>query len=117
MTKLLAIKDFVNSHSKALNKKTTRSALLALSVVGILISMYLLYAKYTHNPLICGFGDCGKVQSSEYSRLLGIPVSVWGAFYYLLLFVSFYKKYKRLAALSVLWGVGFSSYLTFLEIY
>src|SRR3989338_87896 len=117
MTKLLTIKDFVNSHSRVLNKKNTRTALLTLSVVGVLISMYLVYAKYTNNPLICGFGDCGKVQSSIYSDLLGIPVSVWGAFYYLFLFLCFFKNYRGAAVLGILWGLGFSSYLTFLEVF
>lgn len=117
MIKLLTIKDFVNSRSRVLNKKNTRAALMTLSIIGILISMYLLYAKYTHNPLICGFGDCGKVQSSIYSAFLGIPVSVWGAFYYLFLFLCLFKNYRRVAVLCILWGLGFSTYLTFLEVF
>lgn len=95
--------------------------MLVLSVVGIAISSYLAYAKLTSNPLICaGNQGCNTVQNSEYSTILGIPLGIFGMAYYFILFTLIYtdseiiKKYKSIS-LWIIWGILFSSYLTYLE--
>lgn len=107
---------------------TANKIIMALSVVGIAISLYLTYAKLTANPLICGIGDCGAVQNSKYSSILGIPVAVFGVLFYFIMFSLVYyihknpqspllKKLNLGRNLWILWGVAFSTYLTYLELF
>ncbi len=111
-----------------LNKKNLKLIRLILAVIGIIISLYLMYAKLTSSPIFCKFGDCDLVQQSEYSEIMGIPVSYFGVFYYLIMvFLVWYKdevtqekqkKQLRLAFVGwVVWGVVYSTYLTYLELY
>lgn len=63
-------------------------ALLVLSVVGVIISLYLTSVHYEHVPLVCstqGFVDCERVLSSMYSVVPGtsIPVSVPGVLWFI----------------------------------
>jgi uncharacterized membrane protein len=57
-----------------------------IASVGLLDAGYLTYEKYSHRIVPCteGFAliDCGKVLDSPYSLLFGVPVSVWGMFFY-----------------------------------
>lgn len=97
-----------------------KNVLLILSTIGILISAYLLYAKLTDNPLICGGSHgCDAVQKSRYSTLLGMPLGFWGMGYYFTLFVAFYitttRKINIFRIFMLVWGLLFSLYLTYLE--
>ena len=88
-----------------------------LGITGIIVSLYLTYSKLTYNPLFCGIGDCSTVQASEYSYFLGIPVAILGLFYYLAFFGFTLVPNKIFLKLWVIWGIVFSTYLTYLEIY
>ncbi len=62
--------------------------LLALAVVGAIISLYLTSVHYQNVPLVCstqGFVDCERVLSSSYSVVPGtsIPVSVPGLLWFI----------------------------------
>lgn len=88
-----------------------------LSFIGICISLYLTYTKLTSNPLVCGIGNCSVVQNSEYALLFGIPVAVFGVLYYLsLIFLVKYKQ-KLLLNIAIAWGLLFSAYLTYIELF
>ncbi len=61
-----------------------------LCLAGLGISLYLAAMHYavllgdlSLGGVCGGAGDCNGVVSSRYGRLLGLPVSVWGAWYYL----------------------------------
>src|SRR3989344_6681664 len=93
-----------------------------LCVIGMSISLYLTYAKLTATPLICKFGNCDIVQNSEYSALFGIPVAVYGVgFYFILLFMNInfesHKTIRKIFPFWILWGILFSTYLTYLELF
>jgi len=114
---------FIQTLLKPKNLKAIR---LILVTVGIGISLYLTYTKLTFSPIICKFGDCDLVQRSEYANFFGIPIAFLGVFYYLILAVLiWYKdldiKYTKFIDKAlvfwVIWGVIFSTYLTYLEIY
>lgn len=96
---------------------TIKNLLYVLCFIGLGVSMYLVYTKLTSSPIYCRLGDCQKVQNSSYSSLFGIPVSYFGVGFYFLLFVLFYKNYLKLAKIWLAWGVAFSVYLTYLELY
>ena len=90
--------------------------LKVLTIFGIFISLYLSYVKLTTSSIVCTFGDCEKVQNSEYSQIFGIPVAVFGILYYFTLYIMF-EKYQKYAKYWLLWGIIFSTYLTYLEIF
>src|SRR3989344_2780420 len=66
-------------------------ALMGMLIMGYLISIYFSSGGIT----LCNFGEsfsCDKVNTSPYSELLGIPVSVFGFIYFLIiLFVGLFK--------------------------
>ncbi len=103
-----------------------RMAIAVLSLAGLFIALYLFahHVGWT-GPIVCGVGDCAKVQSSVYAKLGPLPVSSIGVLGYLLLFgLSFAgirtgKRGSRTIGLLLfggsLVGVLFSGYLTYLE--
>ena len=94
-----------------------KNTLLLLSIMGLGISLYLTYVKLTSSSIVCGFGDCSKVQSSDYAMLLGVPLGVWGVVYYFAVFILIYKNLKKYLTYTLIWGVLFSVYLTMLEFF
>ncbi len=54
-------------------------ALITLSVIGLLVSVYMTIYKLTDNNSMClGSGDCSVVNSSRYAEVNGIPVAAIG---------------------------------------
>ena len=103
-----------------------RMVLALLALLGFFIALYMLaYALGLTGSVICGLGDCERVQSSPYSRIGPVPVAGLGVAGYLsLLAVSFLGLQPRgqgSRAVSVLLLLGgvigllFSAYLTYLE--
>ena len=93
-----------------------------LCIIGIAISLYLTYAKLTATPVVCKFGNCAAVQNSEYSTLFGVPIAVYGVgFYFILLFMNINRKshkiIRKVFPFWILWGMLFSTYLTYLELF
>ncbi len=99
-----------------------------LSLVGLFISAYLyLYKIGKIGTLACGTGSCETVQLSSWSRFAGLEVSLIGVMGYAgLLLLSLVSLQPGLAlrrwpstllALLAGVGVGFSVYLTYLELF
>lgn len=56
---------------------------VALTIIGLLVSIYMTIYKVTSNDNMCvGSKDCSVVNSSKYSEVNGIPVAVVGAIGY-----------------------------------
>ena len=52
---------------------------IALSILGLLVSIYMTIYKLTDNEKMCiGSGGCSVVNSSRYAEVSGIPVAVLG---------------------------------------
>jgi len=99
-----------------------RVALLALAVVGVLISTYLTWIHFAGlTPVCTGSGEgCQTVQSSRYASLLGIPVALLGLVAYggLVFSVALWTEMGiYLGFLISLVGTLFSIYLTYLEVF
>ena len=64
-----------------------RDLLLALAIAGVAVAGYLSWvALDEEQEAICsGVGDCGRVQSSEFSEIAGVPIAVLGLGMYLAL--------------------------------
>lgn len=105
-------------------KSFHRPALIALSVLGLLLSLYLSYLHFTETQAaFCGEGsDCDVVRQSGFSSILGIPVAFLGALGYAVILalifssVSVKRKWLLLYIVSIA-GVTFSAYLTYLELF
>ena len=105
---------------------------MLLAVAGIYLGAYLTQLHYqlqnnqeTEHTFVCSLSssfNCDLVNSSPYAELFGIPVALWGIFFYLFIFavagcVLWRKEHKHgslaIVALhiSAIWGVLFSIYL------
>lgn len=94
----------------------------ALALAGLAISIYLSITWYDDSIPVCvgGGGGCEKVQTSDYADLSGVPVALFGAIGYGLILISLAlpRDAGRFAgALLGLVGLGFSAYLTYLELF
>lgn len=58
------------------------AALAAIALFGLAVASYLTFVKLTGGTAVCGpLGGCDTVEASDYSTILGIPVSVLGMAY------------------------------------
>ena len=105
---------------------TNRMVIAILALIGLCVALYL----WAHNagltgPIVCGLGDCGTVQSSEYATIGPISVSSIGVFGYIVVlvlsFVGLQPANRESALIGGLLltgsggGVVFSGWLTYLE--
>jgi uncharacterized membrane protein len=98
-----------------------RLAAIVLALIGLGVAGYLTYVHYEDIRPVCGLGgDCVKVQSSEWSKLAGIPVAVLGLVAYATILASLFVPGEEAliaGALTALVGFGFSAYLTYRELF
>jgi uncharacterized membrane protein len=101
-------------------------AMLALS--GVFLATYLtLYKLGIIGTLACAVGSCETVNTSRYARFLGLPVAAWGIGFYVAVFAvalaGIQERFADVRAVSLVlvalsgWGVLFSAYLTYLELF
>lgn len=99
----------------------------ALALAGIFISLYLtLYKIGVIGELSCSIGSCETVNTSKWSRFMGLPVAAWGLLFYLDVFVvalvGTMRRFEFEPAISLVLvgeaavGVLFSAWLTYLEL-
>jgi len=99
----------------------------ALALAGIFISLYLtLYKLGVIGELSCTIGSCETVNTSKWSRFLGLPVAAWGLLFYLDVFLialaGTLARFEDEPAISYILageaavGVLFSAWLTYLEL-
>ena len=107
-----------------------KKALIALTILGLLVSVYMTIYKYSGNEGMClGSGDCGTVNASRYSQIemagVNVPVAVVGIGGYLvILAVLLYEKKNELLRQNgmiflfglTLMGFLFSMYLVYVEV-
>jgi uncharacterized membrane protein len=98
-----------------------RIAALVLAVLGLGVAGYLTYVHYKGIHPVCGLGgDCEKVQTSEWSKLAGVPVALLGLLAYVAILAALLVPREEAliaAALGSLVGFGFSAYLTYRELF
>ena len=115
-------------HDLRPNLRPWLRASAVLCGLGIVVSGYLASKRLTGGSLACSrWAQCDVVNSSIYSKFLGIPVSFIGLGAYLLLLAlalaalwtagRTQRQILLLSLLLSLGGVGFSIYLTYIEVY
>ncbi len=102
------------------------NVVIILSVIGIIVSLYLVQSHFALSSAgsFCDVSDtvsCSLVNSSVYSTLLGVPVALFGVFWFLILglMAQRAKKNKLLLSPLVSWnilGILFVIYLIIAEI-
>jgi|SRR5438552_7790669 len=105
-----------------MSARTLRITLLALTLIGLGVASYLTYVHYAGIKPACTAGEsCTKVQTSQYSKLAGVPVALIGLIGYVTILASLLapeNETSRFATvvLTVV-GFGFSAYLTGRELF
>lgn len=99
---------------------------LVLALAGIGVAIYLSYASFNSEALACAIGDCNAVQSSDYAKIAGIPIALFGLGMYVTLaglgvLRSLRPGYWEIATFGsfaiVLAGALYAGYLTYVEIW
>ncbi len=103
-------------------RDTLGRVMLALTIVGVGIAGYLTYIHYAGiNPACTAGQSCVKVQTSQWSKLDGVPVALIGLIGYVVILVTLLARDReemRLATLGLtLIGFGFGAYLTYRELF
>ena len=98
-----------------------RLVAIVLATIGLCVAAYLTYIHYEGIKPVCGLGgNCEKVQSSEWSKLAGIPVALLGLLAYAAILATLFVEREEAlvaGALFALAGFGFSAYLTYRELF
>lgn len=105
---------------------TKRMWMAVVSLLGLFLGVYLTLFHYGYiGSLACGVGSCERVQTSKWSVMFGIPLSLWGTgFYALMLLLSIagiQPKYAESSGLSLTlfvlscWGILFTAWLDYLQ--
>ena len=87
-----------------MSERRARILLAALSVVGLLISVYLTWVHFLGVSPVCltGSGGCEAGQTRRYAEILGVPVAMLGiASYAGLLFSALLRVDNRCKSRAV----------------
>ncbi len=97
--------------------------MLVITVLGLCVASYLTFIHYAGIKPLCGRngGGCEIVQTSEYSKLVGVPVALIGLIGYVSILASLLvpeSETSRFATVCLtVVGFGFSAYLTYRELF
>jgi uncharacterized membrane protein len=101
-----------------------KPVILALSALGIILSLYLTYIHFTESrAAFCAAGtDCDTVRQSGFSSIMGVPVAALGVAGYSVILIVFLISMKKrtkwlLLYILALAGFVFSGYLTYIEFF
>lgn len=101
------------------------ASLLILTALGIADAFYLALSAFQGAALFCDVGaaldGCNIVAQSPYSKLFGLPLALYGVFFYGLVFFLIAALFKwthhpLYQAVATLGGIGFAASLVFLFI-
>lgn len=107
---------------------TARRLVALLALAGVFLATYLTLYKLGYiGELSCSVGSCETVQTSQWATFLGLPVAAWGIGFYVTVFALALAgsmgplsgaNWVGWALLVVTgWGVIFSGWLTYLELF
>jgi uncharacterized membrane protein len=106
-----------------MSARTLRITMIVLTALGLAVAAYLTYIHYAGIKPLCGRngGGCEIVQTSQYSKLAGVPVALIGLLGYIAILGSLLARETettRFATVAfTVVGFGFSAYLTYRELF
>ena len=91
-------------------------ALVALAIIGLLVSIYMTVYKITSNNKMClGSGDCSTVNASPYSEVNGVPVGGLGVIGYAAILATLYfekrNRFFRENGSLMLFGMALTGFI------
>ena len=92
--------------------------LILVCIIGMISTSYLTYSKF-FNPAICNIGSsfsCSLVNTSPYSEIFRIPLSILGFLYFLLIIILVLKDKLDLIFYISIPVIIYSLYLTYVEV-
>jgi uncharacterized membrane protein len=97
-----------------------RVAAIGVALAGLGIAGYLTVVHYAGGTPVCAVAHgCATVQQSDYAAFAGVPVAVLGLLGYAGILASLARdgeSWRAAAAFLSLVGLGFSAWLTYVEI-
>jgi uncharacterized membrane protein len=97
-----------------------RPASAVVAAIGLGIAGYLTAVHYDGGAPVCAISHgCATVQQSEYAELAGVPVALLGVLGYAVILVTLLsdgEAARTATAFLALAGVGFSGWLTYVEV-
>ena len=78
-----------------MKKETLKKLFMILCLIGVLVSVYLIYNHYAIGDSACDISadvSCSYVNSSIYSELFNVPVAVFGALWFVFMYLFFVKN-------------------------
>lgn len=97
-----------------------RAAAIGVALAGLGIATYLTVVHYAGGEPVCAVAHgCATVQQSDYASLAGVPVAVLGVLGYLGVLAALVRDGeagRTGAAFLSLAGLGFSAWLTYVEV-
>lgn len=108
-----------------MSKEKILNIMLLLTIAGAMLSFYLYYSEIFNAPIVCPNNGCAVVAESQFSRFLGVHVSLWGLLYYafftsILIFKNLkiiQTYFKYLLPIFVISGLAFTVYLRIVELF
>jgi uncharacterized membrane protein len=104
-----------------LSDRALRVAAAVVALAGLAVAVYLTWAHFADTSVVCVVGgSCDKVQSSEYSEILGVPVALLGAISYVTILglIAWDIPLAKLgAAMLALIGLLFGAYLLIVQLF
>lgn len=108
-----------------MNKRLTKIT-IALSLLGLAVSIYMTVYKYTGLDNMClGSGDCHTVNFSRYADIRGIPVAVFGIIGYIaILLIHWFERkneFLKVNGSMIFFGISligffFTLWLVYVEV-
>lgn len=99
--------------------------ILLLAFFGLADSAYLAQSALSGTSLLCNIQNlsgCNVVAASEYSRLFGIPLAIYGVVFYSVVFILaalelllYNRVLRRVLQVAAVVGVLFSLYFVFVQ--
>src|SRR3989338_6679480 len=97
---------------------------LALSLIGFLDASYLAAKHYLGEPVVCSLLEgCEEVLTIKYALIAGVPVALFGVFYYLAVFILVVlylytnrERFLRSAAYLTITGFLASLWFVYLQL-
>lgn len=90
-------------------KKNLIFFLAFLSFLGFLDASYLTFNYYQNQIPPCQIDGCEDVLTSKYSKIFNLPISLFGSFYYLTLFLLalLFFRYQKKIFLNIFAFINF----------
>lgn len=99
------------------NLNRLSKALLAVSFLGFVDAAYLTIQHFANSIPPCTIGGCETVLTSPYAEILGIPIALLGALYYIAIFFLVLSDRRRIFTVLVSAGFAVSLILLGLQLF